>query len=88
MIRTKNGFIIDPEIESYIMENKKDFRVCTTCGGPVIVPTELKPAKPSDIKIEIGDNVLYVSKIQVRYLRRFDKFMLEQYRNSPLCSIG
>lgn len=85
MIRTKNGFVIDSEIESYIMKNKKDFRVCTTCGGPVIVPVELKSAKPSDIKIEIGENVLYVSKIQARYTRRFDKFMLEQYRNSTLC---
>lgn len=87
MIRSKNGFVIDSEIESYIMEYKKDFRVCTTCGGPVIVPTDLKPAKSSDIKIEIGDNILYVSKIQARYLRRFDKFMLEQYCNSPLCGI-
>lgn len=87
MIRTENGFIIDPEIESYIIEKKKDFRVCTTCGGPVIVPTDLKSPKQSDIKIEIGDNTLYVSKIQARYIRRFDKFMLEQYRNSPLCSI-
>lgn len=87
MIRTKNGFIIDSDVESFILKSKMDFRLCTTCSGPVIVPIELKPAKPSDIRIEIGDNVLYVSRIQARFIRRIDKFMLIEDQHPLLCNL-
>jgi len=84
MIRSKNGFIIDSDVESFVLKSKKDFRVCTTCSGPVIVPTDLKPPKPSDIKIEIGNNMLYISRIQARFIRRIDKFMLIEHQASLL----
>ncbi|NKQ38599.1 MAG: hypothetical protein HF967_03850 [Methanosarcinales archaeon] len=82
MIDSEYGFIIDHEVESLILENKRDFRVCTTCGGPVIVPIEVKPPKPTDIKIKIGENILYVSKVQSHYVKRFDKSMLGWYYDS------
>ncbi|MBN1134707.1 MAG: hypothetical protein JXA38_07350 [Methanosarcinaceae archaeon] len=87
MIHTKNGFIIDPDVESFILKSRKDFRLCTTCSGPVIVPTELKPVKPSDIRIKIGDNTLYVSRIQARFTRRIEKFMLIANQHPLLCNL-
>ena len=87
MIRTNNGFIIDSDVESLILKSKKDFRLCTTCGGPLLVPTELKPSKPSDIRIKIGDSILYVSKIQARFTRRIDKFMLIANQHPLLCNL-
>jgi len=87
MIHTKNGFVIDSDVESFIIKAKKDFRLCTTCGGPVIVPTELKNPKPSDIRIEIGDSILYVSRIQARFTRRIDKFMLIENQHPLRCNL-
>jgi hypothetical protein len=70
---------IDPEVKAFILKRKGDFRVCTTCGGPVIVPVEMKGPKDSDIVMQVGTNKLYISKVQARYLRRIEKHMLAYY---------
>lgn len=70
---------IDPDVEALIKKDGRDLRLCTTCGGPMIVPVELKRPKESDIKVKIGNNTLYISKVQARYLRRIDKPMLGYY---------
>lgn len=70
---------VDPEVKAFILAHKKDFRLCTTCGGPVIVPIEMKDPKDSDIVVPIGSNRLYISKVQARYLRRIERHMLAYY---------
>ena len=69
----------EDDVEELIKKDGRDLRLCTTCGGPMIVPVELKRPKESDIKVKIGNNTLYISKVQARYLRRIDKPMLEYY---------
>ncbi len=79
MENTQRNLDIDHEVKDFIMKHKGDFRLCTTCGGPVIVPVAMKSPKDSDIVIQVGTNKLYVSKVQARYLRRIDKHMLAYY---------
>ena len=76
---TPRNLDIDPDVKAFITKHNGDFRLCTTCGGPVIVPVEMKSSKDSDIIVQIGPNKLYISKVQARYLRRIDKHMLAYY---------
>ena len=46
----------------------------------MILPIEIKPFKPTDLKVQIGDNTLYVSAFMARYINRIDKHMLDRYR--------
>lgn len=68
---------IDDEVKEYIKKQKKDFRVCTSCSGASIVPTKWSSPKETDIKIKIGNNTLYISAVQARWLRRIGMKMLD-----------
>lgn len=78
---TQNGDMvkqiqISETIVNYIKENKRDYRLCTSCGGPVILPVSIKKPKPNDIKLRIGEYVLYVSATQAPYIDVIDDSML------------
>ncbi|MBO4568664.1 MAG: hypothetical protein J5674_01565 [Candidatus Methanomethylophilaceae archaeon] len=59
---------VDDEVIELIRSEGRDYRVCTACMGPALVPTSVKPAKESDIKIEVGENALYISRVQAMYI--------------------
>jgi hypothetical protein len=84
MIDPETNITVEPDLEEFIHNNDKDFRLSTTCGGPILIPTSLKPPKPSDIKIDIGENTLYISKVQARYVSHLNKSMI---LNSPICEL-
>lgn len=79
MDKFQRNIDIDPEVTAFILKHKGDFRLSTTCGGPVILPVEMKDAKNSDIVMQIGPSKLYISKVQMHYLRRIEKHMLAYY---------
>lgn len=81
MIDVPRDVKVEPEVQDYILKAKKDFRLCTTCGGPAILPVDMSIPKDSDIKVRIGDNTLHVSKVQARYIRQVDMRMLLGYLN-------
>lgn len=59
-----------------------DFRLSTSPNGPVLLPLgEISP-KPSDMKILVGSNILYVSKLQAKYIKKIDWPMVERYLSS------
>jgi hypothetical protein len=62
--------IVDDAVKEMILSEKKDFRVCTACSGPALVPITVKAPKNSDVKIPIGDNILYISAVQASYIKR------------------
>ena len=72
-------FHISEAVLNFIKEQDRDCRLCTSCGGPVIVPTSIKKPKPSDIKVPVGDHFLYVSATQARYVDVIDESMLMTY---------
>jgi len=61
---------VDDDVKKLIMSEGCDYRVCTSCTGPALVPITVKRPKESDIKVPIGKNTLYISLIQARYIRR------------------
>ena len=85
------NFIVDDEVKDFINREDRDFRVCTSCSGPVLVPVDLARVKTSDIEIKIGDNTLFVSIVMARYTRRIHRSMLDQYmwlmENGPGCEL-
>lgn len=66
---TKN-ITVEKEVQDLIIRTGKDFRVCTSCYGPAVVTTDRKPSKLSDIQIKVGENILYVSKVQTMYINK------------------
>ena len=67
---------VDPEVEKLITEAGCDYRVCTACLGPALVPISVKGPKESDISIKIGDHTLYISRYVARYIARVTIDML------------
>ena len=67
---------VDDEVVQLILKEKQDYRVCTACRGPALVPITVKPTKESDIRIPIGDYTLYVSAVQATYINRVSIDML------------
>lgn len=67
---------VSNDVRNYINSRKGDFRVCTTCGGAMILSTSVKPAKQSDIAIPIGNNTLFISKYQAQHLHRIHAGMI------------
>jgi len=61
---------VEDDVKKLIISEGRDYRVCTSCTGPALVPTTVKRPKESDIKIPIGKNTLYVSLVQARYIRK------------------
>ncbi|MGE4275102.1 MAG: hypothetical protein AB7E27_03440 [Candidatus Methanomethylophilaceae archaeon] len=73
MIKNVN---VDDDVKDLITRTGKDFRVCTSCYGPAVVTTDRKPAKASDMQIKVGDNTLYISKVQLMYINRVSMDMV------------
>ncbi len=67
---------IDEDVKQYIASKGCDFRICTACMGPALVPVKVKGPKESDIKVPVGDQTLYISRIQAMYIDRVSMDML------------
>ncbi|MGZ8889207.1 MAG: hypothetical protein ACXW1D_06670 [Halobacteriota archaeon] len=67
---------VEEAVAAYIKDQGKDFRVTTTCSGALILPISISPPKETDVSIRIGENTLYVSIYQARWLKRIDRRML------------
>lgn len=66
---------VDDRVRDIINRESKDFRVCTTCGGAVILPVEAKAPKQSDLQVKIGDNTLFISLVQAQYIEKVTEEM-------------
>lgn len=67
---------VDDDVRQYIESQGCDFRICTACMGPALVPVGVKPPKETDIRIPVGSHTLYISRIQARYIDRVSMDML------------
>lgn len=70
---------VSPEVREFILKRGCDFRVCTSCGGPILLPTSVKRPKKTDIRIPIGERMLYVSIWQAPYIDVIDRDMIPRY---------
>lgn len=70
---------VNQDVAEYIERRGCDFRVCTSCGGPILIPVSMKPAKPTDLKIRSGNHTIYISIHQARYLHSIHRGMLPMF---------
>ncbi|MDH7594370.1 MAG: hypothetical protein QHG99_08520 [Methanomicrobiales archaeon] len=71
--------VVAPEVREFMAAKGCDFRVCTSCGGPIILPISVKRPKKSDIKIPVGEHTLFVSSFQAPFLSVIDGHMLPRF---------
>lgn len=76
------GFAIDEKVRAYIRKCGQDFRLSTSPEGPMLRPLGQVAPKPSDLKLLVGSNILYVSKLQAKYIKKVDWPMVERCLNS------
>lgn len=76
---------VDEDVKQMIMKEGRDYRVCTACMGPALVPVKVKGPKDTDIKIAIGDNTLYISRVQAMYMDRVSMDMLYDKEDIESC---
>ncbi|MDD1676194.1 MAG: hypothetical protein LUQ40_00490 [Methanomicrobiales archaeon] len=72
-------FTVTEEVREYIRSRPCDQRLCTSCGGAVLLPVTLKPPKPSDFQIVLNDRTLYISRFQARYIRTIHAGMIPRF---------
>ena len=75
---------IAPEVLEYVNKRGCDFRICTSCGGPVLLSTRIKPPKKSDLLLKAGDHMIYVSVHQARFLNMIHMDMIPFYDDDEL----
>ncbi|MGB7787865.1 hypothetical protein [Methanoregula sp.] len=75
---------IAPEVLEYINKRGCDFRVCTSCGGPVLLSTRIKSPKKSDLLLKAGNQMIYVSVHQARFLNTIQMDMIPFFDDNEL----
>ena len=78
------SIFIDDEVVAYISERKTNFRISTSCGGPVLLPVSYKPAKSTDIAIRAGEYLIYISIYQARYIDHIHMGLIPYHLNPIL----
>jgi len=76
---TSGKIEVSDEVKQYVLDKKRNFRICTSCGGPILLSTSVKPPKSSDIEIYVEDYIIYVSMYQARFMDTINMDMIPQY---------
>lgn len=77
---------VEQGVIDFIRNNKQDYRICTSCSGPVMLPVALKSPKSTDMVIDVGENKLYISRVQAKYLRKVTSDMIYDPEVGMSCS--
>ena len=72
----QDGVFVAPEVIEYINRRNCDFRICTSCGGPILLSTRIKPPKRSDLLLKAGNQTIYISIHQARFLHSITMEMI------------
>lgn len=75
---------IVPEVMEFINKRDCDFRICTSCGGPILLPVRVKPPKKTDLIIRAGNHMIYVSIHQARFLHSIRMDMIPFFDDDDL----
>jgi hypothetical protein len=75
-VSEKKSIEVDKEVVDFLKDQDEDFRISTSCYGPILIPVSMKSPKESDIQVKCGDRVLFISRVQASYINRIDKSML------------
>jgi hypothetical protein len=75
---------IVPDVIEFINKRDCDFRICTSCGGPVLLPIRVKPPKKTDLLLRAGNHMIYVSIHQARFLHSIRMDMIPFFDDDDL----
>jgi hypothetical protein len=75
---------IVPEVIEYINKRDCDFRICTSCGGPILLPTRVKSPKKTDLLLKAGKHTIYVSVHQARFLNSIHMDMIPFFDDNEI----
>ncbi len=75
---------IIPDVIDYINKRGCDFRICTSCGGPILLPVRIKPPKRTDLLLKAGNHMIYVSVHQARFLQCIQMDMIPFFDDDDL----
>jgi hypothetical protein len=75
-VSEKKNIEVDEEVVEFLKRQEEDFRISTSCYGPILIPVSMKSPKESDIQVRCGDRTLYISRVQASYIHKIDKSML------------
>jgi hypothetical protein len=75
---------IVPDVIEFINKRDCDFRICTSCGGPVLLPIRVKPPKKTDLLLKAGNHVIFVSIHQARFLHSIRMDMIPFFDDEDL----
>lgn len=73
---TGTEITVDEDVKNLIIKAKQDYRVCTACRGPALVPITVKKPKDTDLRIPVGKQTLFISIVQSMYINRVSMDML------------
>jgi hypothetical protein len=59
---------VTDEVIAYMDSRGGDFRISTSCSGPILMPVRIRPAKSSDIPIRAGSHVIFISRYQIQWI--------------------
>lgn len=79
---------IVPEVIEYIKKRDCDFRICTSCGGPILLPIRIKPPKKTDLLLRAGNHMIYVSVHQARFLHTIRMDMVPFFEDDDLSEMN
>lgn len=78
---------IEQEVVEFIRERGEDFRLSTSCYGPVLVPVNIKPPKVTDLQLQVEGRTIYVSRVQARFINRISSSMIWDASYLRSCSV-
>lgn len=74
---------IADDVRAYMDERGGDFRISTSCSGPVLLSVSVKPPKSSDIPIKAGEHTIYISRYQLDWVSEITMRMVPRYFFTP-----
>jgi hypothetical protein len=83
--RALQEITVSPDVLKYLDTRGGDFRICTSCGGPILLPVHIKPPKKNDLLLRSGSHTIYVSIHQARFLQTISADMIPFYGDADIC---
>lgn len=83
----ESNIVVSDDVRKMIEDSGQDYRISTACRGSVMVPVSIKPPKDTDIRIPVGSNTLYISRVQARYIRTVTMDMMYEDDDLYSCTV-
>ena len=71
-----SDILVADDVITYMDKRGGDFRISTSCSGPILMPVRIRPAKSSDIPIRAGNHVIFISKYQIQWIAEITMSMV------------